>query len=239
MTSAVSASLVFSALFAVPLMLSFMAEFTTAFSINELLNNFGTGFKNILYSAIRMLPEGTYTSFFAMAGIDSAVEFTDLLYARMAFTFPATVCLSLMLMASCAHWVFKQFCLKADLPQMRDSYYFMGKFCFVRISMTASMIYMLCSLLTFLTLENEDAMFFSNLSTIFSYVFAYGGIALVDYFLYRRIKAHPTVRVITGLFLAGLCILPMGISYIVSFVGLADSCWNLRRFITAKEGTVL
>ena len=230
--TAMASSLVFSAVFMIPLACLAMAEFTSSFSLAELLNHFRDIFKNILFSVFQNLPEELLSTLFPLLGFQNVSEFTDMIYAQTAYSLPSHLCLFFLAIFSGAYWIFKALCVRSDTPQARDSYFFMGKFCLFRV-------YMFSCLPMFFSLENEDAMFFSNLSTIFSYVFAYAGIALVDYFLYRRIKAHPAVRVTVGIFLAGLCVLPFGFCYIISFAGLADACWNLRRFISAKEGTVL
>lgn len=238
-TTAMAASLLFAAVFAIPMAFTAMAEFTRGFSMAELLNNIGSIVKNNFSAFFGMLPQELSQIFLSSLGISSTGTLSDVLYANLIYSLPGTVCLFLLLTFSFAYWLFRWLCIKQAPPQMRDSYYFMSHFYLVRISTVAAMIYMLTSLLTFMSLEYEDAMFFSNLLNIFSYVFAYEGIAVVDYLLYRRFKAHTAVRTLAILFLGGLCILPLGASSLLSLIGIADSCWNLRRFIPAKEGYVV
>jgi hypothetical protein len=110
---------------------------------------------------------------------------------------------------------------------------FMGEFSDFRVSKAGAIVYFIASLISLLTMGSVAGTAALNFTGVMSTVLSYAGIALIAYILdFKNISGVFRRIIIVALFVIG--ILPIGISYILSLVGLVDSYLNIReRFMNS------
>ncbi len=119
------------------------------------------------------------------------------------------------------------FVLKFTFDLFQQDVSFMGGFGDFRVSKTGAVVYFIATLLTLISSDSVFLVAFVNFYSAMSVVMTYAGISLVGFFL--EFKNIPVIlrRVIMAVII--ICsIIPIGISSILSLVGLLDSYLNIR-----------
>lgn len=117
--------------------------------------------------------------------------------------------------------------LRKALKAAQEDVSFMGEFSDFRVSRAGAVAYFIASLISLLTLGSAVGTATLNFTGVMSVVLAYAGISLVNYILdFKNIPDILRRIIIIALFAVG--ILPIGISYLLSILGLVDSYLNIR-----------
>ena len=143
--------------------------------------------------------------------------------ASFVFSYvPTVVGVWLLFSSTVSFWL-----LKAVFKLFKQDVSFMGEFGDFKVSRTGAFIYFLSTVFTVTAMGTALGTVAVNFSGVMSVVLAYAGISLISFILeLKNVPDYLRYIIVGVLFLFGL--MPFGISYILSFVGLIDSYLDIR-----------
>jgi len=218
LNSAGATSLLFSAVYFFLVFIVYAVSATYPdISITDAANGIKETFlpqiENLLSSLIEAQPDpSVYTNTYSVSTIASYI----FSYVPTAF---AIWCL---FTSTVSFWI-----LKRVFKSFSTDVSFAGTFSSFRVSRTGAFIYFFVSVISLFSIGSAVGAAALNYTAVMSLVFSYAGISLISFFLeLKNISSVVRYLIIGILFVLGL--MPFGLSYILSLLGLVDSYLDIR-----------
>ena len=146
----------------------------------------------------------------------------DTFYTLVLSYIPALIGVWLLLTTLFSYWL-----LRSVMRHLGRDVSHMGYFTDFRVSRAGAVVYCISTLVVLFAGNTAFGYVMLNFSSIMMLVYTYAGISIIGFFLELK-NIGKTKRAIVYLVLILICLIPFGLSTLISFAGLADSWLDIR-----------
>lgn len=224
LNSAVAAQVLVYLLYTVVVFVILLGEYGN-FDLDNIIEPFAATLKDTYGQVYDIMAATPYASVISVTKNNFVYD----MYMSSLEIIPSLVILSLLLTSTVSYWTAKSILRKQKSIDRKDIEFF-GSFDTFHVSKVGGIMYVLLSLIALFVSTHEGIIIVSTLNTALTMIFCYEGLSFIAYVM-KLHGASKLVRVIAYAVVFILCILPFGLSSILSILGLMDCLWHLRRFI--------